>query len=89
MLYKVSSYRFTNSILTSYLKREPFHEILVPCADLESLSEGSNYVTTSFLSFLVDERRGIQIPIQAGHDRPASETPFKWRFDDVPMMSQN
>ena len=28
----------------------------------------------------------IQIPLQAGHHRPASETPFKWRFAGVLMM---
>ena len=33
--------------------------------------------------FLVDE--GTQIPLKAGHNRPASETPFKWRFTGVPM----
>ena len=29
----------------------------------------------------------IQIPLLAGHQRPASETPFKWRFAGVPMMA--
>ena len=32
---------------------------------------------------------GIQVPLYAGHHRPASETPFKWRFAGVPMMDQH
>ena len=35
--------------------------------------------------FFLDE--GIRIPLKAGHHRPASETPFQWRFADVPMMA--
>ena len=30
----------------------------------------------------------IQIPLLAGHKRPASETPFKWRFAGGPMVAQ-
>ena len=30
----------------------------------------------------------IKIPLLAGHHRPASETPFKWRFAGVTMMAQ-
>ena len=30
---------------------------------------------------------GIRIPLKAGHHRPACETPFQWRFADVPMMA--
>ena len=38
--------------------------------------------------FLVDEGGGgIKIPLLAGNHRPASETPFKWRFSGVPMMA--
>ena len=29
----------------------------------------------------------IQIPLKAGHNWPASETPFKWHFACVPMMA--
>ena len=29
----------------------------------------------------------IKIPLLPGHHRPASETPFKWRFAGVPMMA--
>ena len=28
----------------------------------------------------------IKIPLKAGHHRPASETPFKWRFAGMSMM---
>ena len=28
------------------------------------------------------------MPLLAGHQRPASETPFDWRFAGVPMMAQ-
>ena len=31
----------------------------------------------------------IQIPLKAGHHRPASETPFKWHFAGGLMMAQN
>ena len=45
---------------------------------------GSNF---DFLSFLADE--GSQIPIKAGHHRPASETQmaFHWRADDTPTLN--
>ena len=29
----------------------------------------------------------IQLPLLAGHQRAASETPFKWRFAGGPMMA--
>ena len=31
----------------------------------------------------------IQIPLLAGHQRPTSETPFKWRFAGGPMLAQH
>ena len=36
--------------------------------------------------FFVDE--GIKIPVKSGNYWPISETPFKWRFTDMPMMAQ-
>ena len=30
----------------------------------------------------------IQILLKTGHQRPARETPFKWRFSVGPMMAQ-
>ena len=37
--------------------------------------------------FLVDER--IQIPQYEGQHRPASESPFKWRFACLPLVAQH
>ena len=34
---------------------------------------------------LMRGRERIQITLKAGHYRPASETPFKWRFAGRPM----
>ena len=39
-----------------------------------------------FFFFLVDEGR-IKKPLKAGHHRPTSETPFKWRFARMVMMA--
>ena len=51
------------------------------CTDPESLFRGGPTFS------LVNER--CQIPLKSGHHRPASETPFKWRFAGVPMMAQH
>ena len=54
------------------------------CADPESLT--TFFCFCFFLCvFSVDE--WIQIPLISGHHRPASETPFKWRFAGVPLMT--
>ena len=45
------------------------------------LSEGSTF----FFKLMRGER--IQIPLYAGHHRPASETSFKWRFARVSMLA--
>ena len=53
------------------------------------LSEGvqlCNSDNVFFFSFFRGER--IEISLKSGHRRPASETPFKWRFAGVPMMAQ-
>ena len=42
--------------------------------------EGSNFL-------LINE--WIQIPLQSDHHRSASETPFKWRFAGMPMITQH
>ena len=49
---------------------------------------GSNFdnVLLIFLYVFVLIDQGIQIPLQIGHHRSASKTPFKWRFAGVPMM---
>ena len=55
------------------------------------LSEGSSFdnVSLCFFYFLVDE--GIKDPNTTimRHQRPASETPLKWRFTGGPMMAQH
>ena len=59
-----------------------------PCADPESFARGGPTVTT-FLLFSFYEGKRIKIALKAGHHRPASETPFKWRFAGGPMMAQH
>ena len=46
---------------------------------------------TSFYFYFFYMMRGgrIQIQLLAGHERTASETPFKWRFAGGPMMAQH
>ena len=63
----------------------------VACADPESFVRGGPTLTTFFSFFFFSLIRGgrIQIPLLAGHHRPASETPFKWRFAGGPMMAQH
>ena len=64
------------------------------CADPESFVRGGPTLTAFFFSFFFSLMRGgrTQIPLLAGHQRPVSETPFKWRFadwraDDGPTMN--
>ena len=64
----------------------PWYTYVTACGDPESFGQrGSNL---DILCSLVRRRR-IQIPLLAGHQRPASETPFKWRFAGGPMMAQH
>ena len=54
-----------------------------PCADTESFVRGGPTLTfLVFLLLIFSLMWGgrIQIPLLAGHQRPASDTPFKWRF---------
>ena len=48
---------------------------------------------TSFYFHFFSENEGeriqILVPLKVGHHRPASETPFKWRFAGGPMMAQH
>ena len=54
------------------------------------LSEGSNFNFSFLFSFLFFMRVGrIQIPLLAGHQRPARETPFKWRYAGGLMVAQH
>ena len=41
-----------------------------------------------FIYLVGEGREDLNITI-TGHHRPASETPFKWRFAGVPMMAQH
>ena len=54
------------------------------CADLESVVRGG-----PTLPMFSGEGERIQIPLKAGQYRPASETPFKWRFAGGPIMAQH
>ena len=58
------------------------------CADPESCQRGSNFENV-FFSLIRGGR--IKIPLLVGHQWPASETPFKWRFtggaDDGPTLN--
>ena len=58
------------------------HAYAVP----ESFVRGGPTLTT-FFSLMREGR--IQIPLLAGYQRPASKTPFKWRFAGGPMLAQH
>ena len=49
---------------------------------------GSNYDKVFFLVLCGGGGR-IQIPLLAGHQRPACETPFKWRFAGGLIIAQH
>ena len=49
---------------------------------------GSNSDNVLFFSSFSMRGKRIQITIKAGQHRPASETPFKWRFAGGPKMAQ-
>ena len=59
------------------------------CGSRKFLSEGSNFDNVFFFSLMRGGR--IQISLLVGHQWPASETPFKWRFtggaDDGPTLN--
>ena len=57
---------------------EEIKNIYLPCADPESFVRGGPNMTTFFFSLV--SGGWIQIPQLAGHQRPASETQFKWCF---------
>ena len=52
------------------------------CADKESFAR-----EVHFFFFFFDKGKEVQIALKAGHHRPASETPFKWRLAGGPMMT--
>ena len=53
--------------------------------------ECSNHAALCFCMSVSQElyHARFQITLKAGHHRPASETPFKWRFAGGPMMAQH
>ena len=55
------------------------------CADPESFARGGPTLTL----FLFDEGKEDQNPLKGSHHRPASETPFQWRFAGVLMTAQH
>ena len=61
------------------------------CADPESFVSWGPTLTSFFFVFVFKLMKGgmKRIPLLASHQRPASETPFKWRFAGGPMMSQH
>ena len=74
------------------------------CADPESRARGGSILACFFsclcvcvcvgggggggYSYIGEKGEKFKIPLQAGHYRPASETPFKWCFaDDGPILN--
>ena len=73
------------------------------CADPESRARGGSILACFFFlfvcvcvgegggagySYIGEKGEKFKIPLQAGHYRPASETPFKWCFaDDGPILN--
>ena len=55
----------------------------------EVASEGGPTLTVLFFVFSLMRGGRIQIPLLTGHQWPASETPFKWRFAGGPMRAQH
>ena len=64
------------------------------CTDPESFVREGPTMTFFILLFLVDEGR-TEDPyyhlkhLKAGHHRPTSETPFKWRFASRPLIARH
>ena len=59
----------------------------ISCAEPESFVRGVPTLTFFFVFISLKSEGTIQIPLLAGHQRPASETPFKWRFAGGPTMA--
>ena len=57
------------------------------CADPETFVRGGTTLTTFCFFFMLMRGEMIQIPLKAGKHRPASETPFQWRFAGVQMIA--
>ena len=57
-----------------YIKEDWYIYISTRCADPESIVRGGSNFDNDF--FLLMRGRRIQIPLYAGHHRPASQTPL-------------
>ena len=69
--------------------RSPQTSLRISCADQESFVRGGLTLTTLFVVFSLMRGGRIQIPLLAGHQRTASEMPFKWSFAGGLMMAQH
>ena len=57
------------------------------CGSRKFYQRGSNF--DKFYFFKFDEGRKDPNTFSAGHQRPASETPFKWRFAGGSMIAHH
>ena len=90
-LMLTKSHNFTPNVLFICLSGQ------MTCADPEGGGTGGpdppvNYKNIGFLSNTGPDRIKItKLPVQHSmlvHHRPASETPFKWRFAGGPLMAR-
>ena len=68
-----------------------FSECMLVMRGSRGVQLWQHFLLLFFLIYFFSLRGGrIQIPLIAGHQRPANETPpFKWRFARGPMMAQH
>ena len=59
----------------------------VSCTDPESFVRGGPTLSTLFVLFRLMRGGRIQRLLKSGQLRPTSETPLKWRFAGVPMVT--
>ena len=77
-----TSYKILDSFVFIYRRIVPPNS----CVDPESFVRGGPTLT---FFYLVDEGREDPKTNISGPSSAASETPFKWRFAGVPMMTQH
>ena len=71
------------------LEDNPDSLSIPPCKDPEIFVRGGPTLMGFFGFLFCFVRGGIKKPLLAGHDRPVSETPFKWRFAGMPMTARH
>ena len=77
-------------VIIEKLKKKTTYLLMVyACADPESFVRGGPTLTFYFCFLFLMRGGRIQIPLLADHQRPASKTPFKWRFAGGPMVAQH